>query len=68
MTDERERAIWREHLAADDPVPLGSSVSASACPSSAWVRSPTSWKRRFREEIVEKLGSEIKTDWLGAEE
>jgi len=25
-------------------------------------------KRRFRAQIVEKLGPEVRTDWLGAEE
>ena len=41
LTDERERAVWIEHLAADEPRRWASWARASASPSSAWVRSPT---------------------------
>ena len=68
LNDERERSVWGEHLAADDPVPLGQLGERFGVSKQRMGQIADQLKRRFRAEIVEKLGSEIKTDWLGAEE
>jgi len=68
LTDERERAVWREHLAADDPVPLGELGARFGVSKQRMGQIADQLKRRFRAQIVEKLGPEVRTDWLGAEE
>jgi RNA polymerase sigma-32 factor len=68
LTDERERAVWREHLAADEPVPLGELGARFGVSKQRMGQIADQLKRRFRAQIVDKLGPEIRTDWLGAEE
>ena len=68
LTDERERAVWREHLAADDPVPLGELGARFGVSKQRMGQIADQLKRRFRAQIVEELGPEVRTDWLGAEE
>ena len=68
LTDERERVVWREHLASDDPVPLGELGARFGVSKQRMGQIADQLKRRFRAQIVDKLGPEIRTDWLGAEE
>ena len=42
-------------------------ASASASPSSGWVRSPTSSRSASAARSSAKLGPDVRTDWLGAE-
>lgn len=65
LKDERERAVWREHLASDDPVPLGQLGARFGVSKQRMGQIADQLKRRFRSEIVERLGPDIKTDWLG---
>jgi RNA polymerase sigma-32 factor len=65
LKDERERAVWREHLAADEPVPLGQLGTRFGVSKQRMGQIADQLKRRFRTEIVERLGPDIKTDWLG---
>ena len=68
LKDDRERAVWLEHLAAEEPGGAGRArARASASPSSAWARSPISSRSASAREIVAKLGPDVRTDWLGAE-
>jgi RNA polymerase sigma-32 factor len=68
LNDEREVAVWREHLAADEPVPLGVLGQRYGVSKQRMGQIADRLKKRFRDEIVEKLGHEIRADWLGAQE
>ena len=63
LHDERERAVWSEHLAADEPAPLGALGARFGVSKQRMGQIADRLKKRFREEIVRELGSEIKTDW-----
>jgi RNA polymerase sigma-32 factor len=64
LQDERERAVWGEHLAADDPAPLGELGARFGVTKQRMGQIADRLKKRFREEIVRELGADIKTDWL----
>ena len=64
LTDERERAVWGEHLAAEDPVPLGTLGERFGVSKQRMGQIADRLKKRFREEIVRDLGKGIQTDWL----
>ena len=67
LTDEREAAVWREHLSADEPVPLGVLGERYGVTKQRMGQIADKVKKRFREEILRDLGEDIRTDWLGAE-
>jgi len=64
LTDERERAVWIEHLAAEDPVSLGVLGERFGVTKQRMGQIADKLKKRFREEIVRDLGEGIQTDWL----
>jgi hypothetical protein len=66
LTDEREVAVWKEHLSADDPVPLGVLGERVGVTKQRMGQIADKLKKRFREEILRQLGQDIRTDWLGA--
>jgi RNA polymerase sigma-32 factor len=68
LSDPRERAIWKEHLAAEDPVSLGEIGSRFGVSKQRMGQVADKLKARFREQIVTRLGPEIRTDWLSDEE
>ncbi len=64
LTDERERAIWREHLATDaEPAPLGSLGERFGVSKQRMGQIADKMKKRFREEIVKELGADIQMSW-----
>ncbi len=65
LTDEREQAVWREHLAADEPTPLGELGARYGVSKQRMGQIADRLKKRFRDQIVEQLGPEVRTDWLG---
>ena len=67
MKDDRERAVWLEHLAAEDPVALGVLGARFGVSKQRMGQIADQLKKRFRGEIVAKLGPDVRTDWLGAE-
>ncbi len=67
LTDARERAVWLEHLAAEDPVALGVLGARFGVSKQRMGQIADQLKKRFRGEIVTKLGPDVRTDWLGAE-
>jgi RNA polymerase sigma-32 factor len=67
LTDKRERAVWLEHLAAEDPVALGVLGARFGVSKQRMGQIADQLKKRFRAEIVEKLGPDVRTDWLGAD-
>jgi RNA polymerase sigma-32 factor len=68
LTDERERAVWAEHLAADDPLPLGELGARFGVSKQRMGQIAAELKKRFRARILDELGPDIQTDWLGAED
>ena len=67
LKDDRERAVWLEHLAAEDPVALGVLGARFGVSKQRMGQIADQLKKRFRGEIVAKLGPDVRTDWLGAE-
>lgn len=64
LDDERERAIWREHLAAtDDPVPLATLGQRYRVSKQRMGQIAERIKQRFRATIVRELGGEIAMSW-----
>jgi RNA polymerase sigma-32 factor len=68
LADDREKAIWRDHLSASDPVPLGEIGARFGVSKQRMGQIADSLKKRFRELIVARMGPDIRTDWLGGEE
>jgi hypothetical protein len=68
LTDARERAVWLEHLAAEEPVALGALGARFGVTKQRMGQIADQLKKRFRAEIVAKLGPDVRTDWLGASE
>ncbi len=68
LTEPRERAIWTDHLAAEDPVALGELGARFKVTKQRMGQIANDLKRRFRALLEQELGSDIKADWLGAEE
>jgi RNA polymerase sigma-32 factor len=64
LSDERELAVWREHLASDDPVPLGTLGERFGVTKQRMGQIADRLKKRFRAEIVRDLGEGVQTDWL----
>jgi RNA polymerase sigma-32 factor len=67
LKDARERAVWNEHLAAEEPVALGELGARFGVTKQRMGQIADGLKKRFRAEIVAKLGPDVRTDWLGAE-
>jgi RNA polymerase sigma-32 factor len=67
LTDKREQAVWNEHLAAEEPVALGVLGERFGVSKQRMGQIADQLKKRFRGEIVAKLGPDVRTDWLGAE-
>jgi RNA polymerase sigma-32 factor len=64
LTDERERAIWREHLAADDePKPLSALGERFGVSKQRMGQIADKLKKRFRDELVTELGQDIQMTW-----
>jgi DNA-directed RNA polymerase sigma subunit (sigma70/sigma32) len=68
LTDKREQAVWSEHLAASEPVPLGEIGARFGVSKQRMGQIADGLKKRFRERIVASMGPDIRTDWLGGEE
>jgi RNA polymerase sigma-32 factor len=64
LTDERERVIWREHLATpDDAVPLGALGERFGVSKQRMGQIADKLKKRFREELLTELGTDIQLQW-----
>jgi len=68
LEDPRERAVWHEHLATEDPVALGELGARFGVSKQRMGQIADQLKKRFRAEILDKLGPDVRTDWLGAAE
>jgi RNA polymerase sigma-32 factor len=64
LSDERERAVWREHLAAaDDPMPLAALGERFGVSKQRMGQIADKLKKRFKDEILSQLGQEIQLSW-----
>lgn len=64
LTDERERAVWREHLAtADEPLPLSVLGERFKVSKQRMGQIADKLKKRFRAEVLDELGAEIQMTW-----
>jgi RNA polymerase sigma-32 factor len=64
LTDDRERAIWREHLAAaDEAVPLAALGERYGVSKQRMGQIADKLKKRFREQIISSLGTDIQMSW-----
>ena len=68
LKDARERAVWHEHLATEEPVALGELGARFGVSKQRMGQIADQLKKRFRAEIIGKLGPDVRTDWLGASE
>ncbi len=68
LKDPRERAVWHEHLATEDPVALGELGARFGVSKQRMGQIADQLKRRFRAEILDQLGPDVRTDWLGGAE
>lgn len=64
LADERERAIWREHLAAEDPVSLGELGGRFGVSKQRMGQIADKLKKQFRDRVESRMGAGIRTDWL----
>jgi RNA polymerase sigma-32 factor len=64
LTDEREQVIWHEHLSAvEDPVPLGALGQRFGVSKQRMGQIADKLKKRFREQILDTLGTDIQLEW-----
>ena|SRR5256714_1553376 len=64
LSDDREKAVWREHLAApDDPVPLAALGERYGVSKQRMGQIADKLKKRFREQILSSLGTDIQMSW-----
>jgi RNA polymerase sigma-32 factor len=68
LKDDRERAVWHEHLATEEPIPLGELGARFGVSKQRMGQIADQLKKRFRSEIVDKLGPDVRTDWLRADD
>lgn len=63
LKDEREAAIWREHLSADEPAPLGDLGARYGVSKQRMGQIADRLKKRFKEQILRELGPDVQTAW-----
>ncbi len=65
LSDERERAIWREHLAtsAAEPVALAALGQRFGVSKQRMGQIAEKLKMRFREKVLAELGADIRMSW-----
>jgi RNA polymerase sigma-32 factor len=66
LTDDRERAIWREHLATStgEPVALATLGERYGVTKQRMGQIAEKLKQRFRECVLAKLGTDIQMSWM----
>jgi RNA polymerase sigma-32 factor len=64
LADDRERTVWREHLATEDPVPLSTLGERHGVSKQRIGQIANELKKRFRAEVLARLGSDARITWL----
>lgn len=65
LADERERAIWNEHLATEEPVPLAALGARYGVSKQRMGQIANRLKNRFRAALVARFGTDARITWLG---
>jgi RNA polymerase sigma-32 factor len=65
LTDPREQAVWKEHLAAEEPLSLGEIGARFGVSKQRMGQIADKLKKQFRDRVEARMGQGIKTDWLG---
>lgn len=68
IQDERDLAIWKEHLIADEPVSLVELGKRFGVSKQRMGQLATRLKRAFRRHIIEELGPHTQLHWLFRDE
>ncbi|MFB3854754.1 MAG: sigma-70 family RNA polymerase sigma factor [Vicinamibacterales bacterium] len=64
LEDERERAVWTEHLAAEDPVPLSVLGERYGVSKQRIGQIANRLKGRFRKALIARFGADARIAWL----
>jgi RNA polymerase sigma-32 factor len=64
IEDERDRAVWFEHLVSDDPTSLVELGKRYGVSKQRMGQLATRLKRGFRRHVIDELGPETKLSWL----
>jgi len=64
LSDERDLAVWREHLAAEEPLSLGDLGARFGVSKQRMGQIADKLKQRFRAQIEAELGPEFRAAWL----
>jgi len=64
LDNERDRAIWREHLIANEPVSLVELGARYGVSKQRMGQLATRIKRAFRRHIIDELGPQTQLHWL----
>ena len=64
ITDERDRAIWTEHLISQDPTSLVELGKRYGVSKQRMGQLATKLKRGFRRHVIDELGPETQLSWL----
>lgn len=64
IEDERDLAVWREHLVSDDPVSLVELGKRYGVSKQRMGQLATKLKRGFRRHVIEELGPHTQLSWL----
>lgn len=64
LSDERERAVWVEHLATENPVPLSVLGRRYGVSKQRIGQIANRLKARFRQELLARVGADARIAWL----
>jgi RNA polymerase sigma-32 factor len=64
IEDERDRAVWQEHLVSDDPVSLVDLGKRYGVSKQRMGQLATRLKRSFRRHVIDELGPHTQLHWL----
>lgn len=64
LNEERDRAIWQEHLVSDDPTSLVELGKRYGVSKQRMGQLATRLKRGFRRHIIDELGPDTQLHWL----
>jgi RNA polymerase sigma-32 factor len=64
LADDRERAVWQEHLATEDPLPLSTLGERYGVSKQRMGQIANGLKKRFRAEVLAKFGADARINWL----
>ncbi len=64
LADERERAVWHDHLAAEgEPIPLSALGARYGVSKQRMGQIAEKLKRLFRERVIAEMGADIQMSW-----